>query len=385
MYSLYCFRLIVVSLLLFGSTISCAGQAGISPRSGALAAKSPANTSYFLENTWIKLENGRAEWQAAPGSASKTRVELSGNAVHGDVTFDGDTDALIFLQYEGGGSGTFFYLAAALSEKGQYRGTNAIWLGDRIGLPAARMRNGVITVEYLDRKPDEAMAAAPSVLRTRFFMLDGSTLLEVTPAADETLYQGWFSIGHEARSFSPCDENAALWLLGQSPALDAVIAAYKKTMAGFPPYTPVFAILSGRKSAPPAEGFGADYKEALHVSRLIHVWPQGNCRGDFILLDSPLPGATVSSPLAIKGRARGTWFFEGDFPLLLLDAQGQQIGVSYATAKGEWMTENFVDFEGILTFTGPFSGQRGTLVLKKGNPTGLKEFDDALEIPVYFK
>jgi hypothetical protein len=384
-YSLSRLRLFVVSLLLFGSTISCAGTANISPRPDPLAANSPANTSYFLENAWIKLENGRAAWQTAPGSASDTRVELWGDAVHGDVTFDGDTDALIFLLYEGGGSGTFFYLAAALSEKGQYRGTNAIWLGDRIGPPAARVRNGVITVEYLDRRPDEPMTAAPGFLRTRFFMLDGSTLLEITPAADETLYQGWLTIGHEVRSFSPCDENAALWLLGQSSAIEASIAAYRKTMADFPPYTPVFAALSGRKTASPVEGFGADYKGALYVSRLIHVWPQGNCRSDFILLDSPLPGAPVTSPLTIKGRARGTWFFEGDFPLLLLDAQGQQIGVSYATAKGEWMTENFVDFEGILTFTGSFSGQGGTLVLKKDNPTGLQQFDDAMEIPVYFK
>jgi hypothetical protein len=41
-----------------------------------LSANSPASASYLLENDWIQLENGRAEWQAAPGSASKIKVAL---------------------------------------------------------------------------------------------------------------------------------------------------------------------------------------------------------------------------------------------------------------------------------------------------------------------
>jgi hypothetical protein len=71
--------------------------------------------------------------------------------------------------------------------------------------------------------------------------------------------------------------------------------------------------------------------------------------------------------------------------VFLLDAQGRKIATSYATAKGEWMTENFVDFEGIISFTGSFSGQQGTLILQKDNPTGLTQFDDALKIPVNFQ
>jgi hypothetical protein len=102
-------------------------------------------------------------------------------------------------------------------------------------------------------------------------------------------------------------------------------------------------------------------------------------------LKSPLPGAIISSPLTIKGQARGTWFFEGDFPIILEDGQGKNIAVSYATAKGEWMTTDFVRFEGLIQFKNQLSGQRGTLILKKDNPTGLVKFDDALEIPVKFK
>jgi len=98
-----------------------------------------------------------------------------------------------------------------------------------------------------------------------------------------------------------------------------------------------------------------------------------------------MPGAVISSPLTIKGKARGTWFFEGDFPVILLDGQGKKMAESYATAHGEWMTEDFVEFEGALHFSGALSGQKGILVLKKDNPTGMEQFDDALKIPITFE
>ena len=104
-----------------------------------------------------------------------------------------------------------------------------------------------------------------------------------------------------------------------------------------------------------------------------------------IIVDAPLPGAQISSPLILKGKARGIWFFEGDFPVLLLDAHGNRIAEGYASAKGEWMTKNFVNFEGLLHFRDAFSGTKGSLVLKKDNPAGLPQFDDALEIPISFE
>jgi hypothetical protein len=183
----------------------------------------------------------------------------------------------------------------------------------------------------------------------------------------------------------PCEETDELWLNGHSTILDQVISAYGKSMAGLPPYTPVFAILSGSRTPSSEAGFGADYKEWFSPSRLVRIWPQGNCSSDFILLESPLPGATISSPLTIIGQARGTWFFEGDFPVILLNSQGKKIAASYATAKSEWMTQDFVEFEGSISFNSDLPGRWGTLVLKKDNPTDLAQFDDKLEIPVYFK
>ncbi|MGB5728811.1 MAG: Gmad2 immunoglobulin-like domain-containing protein, partial [Thiogranum sp.] len=86
----------------------------------------------------------------------------------------------------------------------------------------------------------------------------------------------------------------------------------------------------------------------------------------------------------VRGRARGTWFFEGDFPLVLLDGRGNLVAQGFATAKGEWMTTEFVPFSAVLRFQSPEPGP-GRLILKKDNPSDRRELDDALVVPVVFK
>ncbi len=108
---------------------------------------------------------------------------------------------------------------------------------------------------------------------------------------------------------------------------------------------------------------------------------------NLIRLTTPRPGNTVSSPLIIKGEARGNWFFEASFPVMITDWDGLIIGEGYAQADGEWMTSEFVPFTATLKFTQATTthSNRGTLILKKDNPSGLPEHDDALEIPVLIK
>ncbi len=102
---------------------------------------------------------------------------------------------------------------------------------------------------------------------------------------------------------------------------------------------------------------------------------------DLIIIDNPRPNQTITSPLAIQGQARGTWFFEGDFPVKLLDEDGQEIAIAIAQAQGEWMVEDFVVFEALLEFTAT-SASQATLVLEKDNPSGLPENADQLVVPV---
>ena len=110
---------------------------------------------------------------------------------------------------------------------------------------------------------------------------------------------------------------------------------------------------------------------------------------DLIRVTSPRAGSAVTSPLTISGEARGNWFFEASFPVYVADWDGLIIGEGYATAEGEWMTSDFVPFTATITFdTEEIRGQysdRGTLILKKANASGLPEHDDALEIPIILK
>lgn len=108
-------------------------------------------------------------------------------------------------------------------------------------------------------------------------------------------------------------------------------------------------------------------------------------KSDLIRLDTPKPNTAIESPLVLKGVARGNWFFEASFPVVLTDWDGLIIAEGFATAQGEWMTTEFVPFTATLKFTKPAYKNNGSLILKKDNASGLPEHDDALEIPILFK
>ena len=106
-------------------------------------------------------------------------------------------------------------------------------------------------------------------------------------------------------------------------------------------------------------------------------------KSDLIAIETPRPGQAISSPVVIKGKARGNWYFEASFPARLEDANGQTLGITPVQAKGEWMTMEFVPFTATMDFAEP-STKTGTLILQKDNPSGLAEYDDELRIPVIF-
>lgn len=110
-----------------------------------------------------------------------------------------------------------------------------------------------------------------------------------------------------------------------------------------------------------------------------------------ICVANPRPEQAIESPLKVTGVARGTWYFEASFPVFLTNWDGLIIAQGVAQAQSDWMTENFVPFEVTLTFESPYKPgdpdfmSRGALILQKDNPSGLPEFDAAVEIPVSFK
>lgn len=108
---------------------------------------------------------------------------------------------------------------------------------------------------------------------------------------------------------------------------------------------------------------------------------------NLIRVTSPVAGGLVTNPVVVSGEARGYWFFEASFPIIVTDWDGRIIGEGYATADGDWMTEDLVPFTGSIEFDLPTDVpyKRGTIIFKKDNPSGLPEHDDAVEIPVQFE
>ena len=107
-----------------------------------------------------------------------------------------------------------------------------------------------------------------------------------------------------------------------------------------------------------------------------------------IIVDTPRGGENVTSPLTVSGKAKGYWYFEGSFPVTIVDWDGKIIGEGYATAQGDWMTYEYVPFTAEVTFTaaeisGNYS-RNGALILQKANPSDLPENSEALEMPVVF-
>lgn len=155
-------------------------------------SRGPAAPTFLIEGQPIQLVDGRAETDAAPdstgspqaGAASKTVTQYFGNVATGDLSGDGAPDIAFLLTQSRGGSGTFYYVVATLvAADGSYQGTNAVLLGDRIAPQTTEIRDGVLIVNYAERRPNEPMTAQPSVGVSKYLRVEGTTLVEVPPPA----------------------------------------------------------------------------------------------------------------------------------------------------------------------------------------------------------
>ncbi len=117
---------------------------------------------------------------------------------------------------------------------------------------------------------------------------------------------------------------------------------------------------------------------------------------DLIRVFTPKPYEKITSPLAVKGEARGDWFSENFFLVYLLDEQGKEWMIGIAEAQ-KAPRGKFVPFEAKIDWQNPsanFAGERkdpltlnghpGFIVLKKAKIVGVSENADELKIPIIF-
>lgn len=137
-----------------------------------VGAASPLDATYKFGPASVTLTGGVAEREIAPGSASKEVTRVFGEPVAADLDGDGDMDAALYLTQEGGGSGTFFYIALAINKDGKYVGTNAMPLGDRIAPQNINIDEGRAVANFAVRKPGEPFTAQPSMGKSVWVQYD---------------------------------------------------------------------------------------------------------------------------------------------------------------------------------------------------------------------
>lgn len=349
-------------------------------------APDPANTSYQIDGERVKLKNGLAEKPAAPGSASRITTQIVGDPVIGDLDGDGDEDAVVWLLQQTGGTGSFFYIGAALSKPGGFQGTTAVFVGDRIEPRTLSITHRLVSAQYRDREPDAPMAASPNKEATMYLIASPAGLAAVERASHKTaVLHGWLVVDHAVMTFTPCGTDNPLRLSGDRNVINKLVQQFHTAHAGLAPYARLFVTLVGSPADLPRTGFGVDYSGTLAVTGLVQVWPAGNCMSERIVVQEPLPGSIADAPLVVKGHAIGAWFFEGEIGLKLVDPDRNVIARGFATAKGEWMRMGFVPFEGRLKFQRPVGTKRAYLIVSRNNPSENRSLDEALEVPVNFR
>jgi len=88
------------------------------------------NISYKIEGVDVKLKDGYAE-ESVPNSASKIITNYFGNELVTDLNGDGLDDIAFLITQQTGGTGTFYYLVAALNSEDGYIGSRGYFIGDR--------------------------------------------------------------------------------------------------------------------------------------------------------------------------------------------------------------------------------------------------------------
>ncbi len=132
---------------------AAAGGGGASQARG-LTIEALENSAYRLNGTEVRLGNGRyVETRPESGKSLPPydfMVELVAAAL-GDLNGDGISDAAVVLSWDGGGSGTFYYLAAVVDEGGTPVNVSTTYLGDGLGIRSVEISSGTITIDMLVR------------------------------------------------------------------------------------------------------------------------------------------------------------------------------------------------------------------------------------------
>ncbi|MBE9561164.1 MAG: hypothetical protein IMF15_10275 [Proteobacteria bacterium] len=129
----------------------------------------PFNHTYSIEKEKVILRNGHAR-ETIPGTTAVIITEVIHRPVFADRDDGKSKESVSVLMQHTGGTGSFYYLAAAAVEGGSV--IESYFLGDRIKITSLKIIEKLIIVEYLERSINQPMASRPTVKVSKKFRLD---------------------------------------------------------------------------------------------------------------------------------------------------------------------------------------------------------------------
>jgi heat shock protein HslJ len=118
-------------------------------QTSAAPAKALADIVSNLSYTGLFPDQALALKNGAGTYADGTVRLLDQLIAQGDVNGDGKTDAVVLLDDESSGSGQFIWVAAVLDALGKPTPTEAVMLGDRIGVKALKIDGGQVVADIV--------------------------------------------------------------------------------------------------------------------------------------------------------------------------------------------------------------------------------------------
>ncbi|MBP9711428.1 MAG: hypothetical protein KBD55_00105 [Candidatus Pacebacteria bacterium] len=121
---------------------------------------------------------------------------------------------------------------------------------------------------------------------------------------------------------------------------------------------------------------GRTYSEELPPPPITYT----NTTKEYMIIDTPTSGAVTGKEFKVSGQARA-FYFEGSFPVEILDKDGKRLFIGPAQALGEWMVDDLVPFEIMVKVPESYIGP-ATVVLHKDNPSDMRELDASVSFPI---
>ena len=144
----------------------------------------------------------------------------------------------------------------------------------------------------------------------------GNAAAEAETPGPMPFQRGHLVLGHEVRSFEPCDSQEALWVLDETGG--ELARVYEELT--YEVYQRLYVEILGQEGARPEQGFGADYDKSITVTALRHAAPES------LACDSDLSDVVMRA--------------SGNEPFWRVDVRQGEILLSELGADDRWFTSS---------------------------------------------